>query len=76
MEFDRSLDVPEPVAYVVAWFLIVLIHELGHLLTAVLLGIKNNLFSVGPFRVRVLNGRYHFDCSFKHFNALGGLVAP
>lgn len=55
---------------VLAFFLVILIHELGHLAGGLLMGNEFSFLSVGPFKIQKEDGQYNFQF-LKDIPALG-----
>jgi tetratricopeptide (TPR) repeat protein len=55
-----------------ALFLSVAVHESGHALAGMCLGMKLRLFFVGPFQLRVRDGRWSFEFNLGNSLAAGG----
>ena len=55
---------------ILAFFLVILIHELGHLAGGLLMGDEFSFLSVGPFKVQKEDGQFHFQL-LKSTSALG-----
>lgn len=60
---------------VLADFVIVLVHEFGHAVTGLALGMKLRAFIVGPFQWRIREGKWKFRFQPGHFFSTGGATA-
>jgi hypothetical protein len=58
-----------------ALLLTVLLHESGHALTGLALGMKLRMFIVGPFQWRIRDGRWTFKFVLAQFFSAGGATA-
>jgi hypothetical protein len=63
------------VLIVVALLLTVFLHESGHALTGLVLGMKVRAFIVGPFQWRIRDGRWTFKFNLAQFFSAGGATA-
>jgi hypothetical protein len=60
---------------VIAELLIVLLHELGHTLTGLALGMKLRAFIIGPFQWHMREGKWEFQFRPTSFLSTGGATA-
>ena len=63
------------VLIVAALLLTVFVHESGHALTGLALGMKIRMFIVGPFQWRIRDGRWTFKFLLARFLSAGGATA-
>jgi len=63
------------VLLVAALLLTVFLHESGHALTGLALGMKLRMFVVGPFQWRIRDGRWTFKFILAQFFSAGGATA-
>jgi hypothetical protein len=63
------------VLIVAALLLAAFLHELGHALTGLALGMKLHMFVVGPFQWRIRDGRWTFKFVLAQFFSAGGATA-
>jgi len=78
---ERGLPFTHGVEAWVQWFLVIglatLLHEAGHALVGIALGMKLRAFVVGPFQFRVIEERWHFafrPTQLLAFSGAAGLV--
>lgn len=76
--FDRFVpDLPEwytIVVYIVlSFFVVVGIHELGHILTGLILKYQFRFVTVGPLKIELINGKLEFKVNTE-INTMGGLT--
>ena len=70
--------IPWYIGIFIAELSVVLIHEAGHALSGLALGMRLRAFIVGPFQWRLLDGRWQFNFRLSQFFATGGatMVVP
>lgn len=80
-KFGRSLGLPKDAALngmmviAVGMFVSIFVHELGHALAAMAMGMRVKLFQVGPFRGEQMGGRWKLKFEWAGLIGFGGGVA-